>query len=150
MAGNHDSGLAIAAIDNQPVSVRLQAFLSDDVTPAGPPATVDLPGNGHQARFLWQWILGPSAGFVGVLDLSAPSPFVALTLRSLTNVRGDFLLTAFPVADMTRAAPFPLIFPHLADGSGYRTEFIFLSSGGAAEAAVTFFGTQGSPLPVAR
>src|SRR5438874_11541867 len=30
------------------------------------------------------------------LQISSSSPFVALTLRSLTNARGDFLLTTFP------------------------------------------------------
>jgi hypothetical protein len=150
-SGGHDSGLAIAAINSLPLSVALQAYQSDGVTLAGDRnANQDLPGNGHKSQFVWQWISGLPADFRGVLDISAPTPFAALTLRFLTNERGDFLLTTFPVADMTRAAPAPVIFPHLADGGGYRTEFILLSAGGAAQAVMNFFGTQGSPLPIAK
>jgi hypothetical protein len=150
-AGGHDSGLAIAAIDSTPVSVTLRAYQSDGITATSDgDAILNLPGNGHEAGFLWQWISGLPANFQGVLDLSAVTPFAALTLRSLTNERGDFMLTTFPVADMTRAAPSPLIFPHLADGGGYRTEFIFLNSGNAGEAVMNFFGMQGSPLSIAK
>jgi len=150
MSGSHDSGLAIAAINSVPIAIAMQAYQRDGVTPAGDQsANLGLPGNGHQAFFLWQWIPGLPADFQGVLDLSAATPFAALTLRFLDNERGDFLLTTFPVADMTRAAPSPLIFPHLAAGGGYRTEFIFLSAGGAGEAVMSFFGMNGSPLAIA-
>ena len=151
MTGNHDAGLAIAAIGSLPLSIKLQAYQSDGITPAGDKsATQDLAGNGHKARFAWEWISGLPSGFRGVLDISSATPFAALTLRTLTNQRSDYLLTTLPVADMTRSAPAPLIFPHLADGGGYQTEWILLGTGNAARILMNFFGPDGSPLAIAR
>jgi hypothetical protein len=147
----HDSGLAVSATGDAPLSIVLAAYQQDGVTPAGDlGATLNLPGNGHKAGFVWQWISGLPAEFQGVLDISAATPFAALTLRTLMNERRDYLLTTFPVADMTRPAPAPLIFPHLADGGGYQTEFILLGTGNAARARMKFFLPDGSPLGIAK
>ena len=80
-----------------------------------------------------------------VLDIIAATPFAALTLRSLMNERGDFLMTTFPVADLTTEAPSPIVFPHVADGGGYLTEFILISAGGAASTALNLYDDHGSP-----
>ncbi len=66
------------------------------------------------------------------MELSSSTPFAALTLRSLVNARGEFLLTTLPVADYNQAASGPIVFPQIADGGGYRTELILVSAGGAA------------------
>jgi len=88
-------------------------------------------------------------GFTGVVRISSPSPFVALTLRSLSNSRGDFLLTTFPIADANRPAPAPIVFPQIADGGGYTTQFIFISATGSATISLNFLGDGGSPLILA-
>ena len=111
---------------------------------------MDLPGNGHLAAFAGQWIAGLPANFRGLLEISSPTQFTALTLRSLINARGDFLMTTFPVADMMRPAPAPLVFPQIADGIGYKTEFILISSGEAAGVTLNLFSGDGSPLPLIR
>ncbi len=151
MTNGHDSGLAIASTSSSDLPVTLRAFQSDGSTAAGSQAiTLTVPGNGHTAAFVRQWISGLPADFKGVLDISAPAPFAALTLRALTNSRQDFLITTFPIADWTRPAPAPVLFPHLADGDGYKTEFILLSAGDPAAATLSFFGQDGSPLAVGK
>ena len=131
--------------------VTVRASQMDGAGPVSGEGTIlDLPGNGHRAAFARQWIAGLPAGFRGLLEISAPTQFAALTMRSLVNARGDFLLTTFPVADMTRPAPASLVFPQIADGGGYRTEFILLSSGEAAGVTLSLFGDNGSPLAVAK
>jgi hypothetical protein len=61
----------------------------------------------------------------------------------------DTLVTSLPIADLTRSAPAPpLVFPQISDGGGYRTEFILLSSGNAVTSVISFFGDDGTPLPV--
>jgi spore coat protein CotH len=145
----HDTGIAIAAVDVSPLTVTLQAYQLDGGTSAGIGAgTIDLYGNGHQARFIGELIAGLPDGFVGVLDVEAPTPFAALTLRSLYNNRRDFLLTTLPVADLNKEAPAPLVFPQIADGGGYVTQFILLSSGEPAGVTLRLFRDTGAVLPI--
>ena len=128
--------------------MALKAFQADGSTPAGTSEGVDLNGNGHTARFVSELIPGLPADFRGVLDMSSASSFVALTLRSLNNSRGNFLLTTFPIADATRPAPTPIVFPQIADGGGYLTEFILLSSDAASSTTLNFYGEDGASLPI--
>jgi len=81
-------------------------------------APVSLEPNGQAARFADQLIEGLPEGFTGVLDLRSPTPFIALTLRSLLNERDEFLMTTFPVANPDTPAPSPMVFPQVADGEG--------------------------------
>jgi hypothetical protein len=64
----------------------------------------------------------------------------------MVNERGDFLLTTFPIADMIKPAPSPIIIPQFADGGGFTTEFILLSAGPSSVATVSFFGDTGAPV----
>ncbi|MFI5175389.1 MAG: M12 family metallo-peptidase [Terriglobia bacterium] len=143
LSGGHNTGLAIAAPDGRPLHLTLSAFQSDGVTHAGS-GSLDLSGNGHGASFANEFIQSLPDGFTGVLDISAPSPFVALTLRSLKNARGDFLITTFPVADFNQPAPAPVVFPQIVDGGDYRTQFILLNtSGTTSDTTLTLFGDNG-------
>jgi hypothetical protein len=147
----HDSGLAIAAPDATGSNVVLQAFQLDGSTPAGNgPVTVTLGGNGHKAAFADEFISGLPAGFTGVLDISSSTLFAAVTIRSTVNQRGDFLLTTFPIADINQTAPTPVIFPHIADGGGYTTEFILLNPSGPSNTSLRFLGESGAPLPIGK
>jgi hypothetical protein len=95
-------------------------------------------------------VSGIKDGFAGVLDLESSTPFVALTIRSLYNSRNDYLITAFPVADLTKPAPSPIVFPQIADGGGYTTQFILLSAGEGARANVSLSNEAGNSLAVIR
>ena len=129
--------------------VTVVAFQTNGSATAGNgPATVRLAANGHKSAFIGQLISGLADGFTGVAELTSSTPFAALTLRSLTNTRGDFLLTTFPIADANQSAPAPIVFPHIANGGGYTTQFIFLSASGAASVNVSFWGDDGSPLSI--
>jgi hypothetical protein len=127
------------------------SYQTDGITLAGSPsnASVNLPSNGHDSKFAGELIGSLPAGFTGVFELRSTIPFVALTLRSLTNSRGDFLLTAFPVADANVAPPSPIVFPHIADGGGYQTQFILIGPTGAASVTVSFWSDSGAPLNIA-
>jgi trimeric autotransporter adhesin len=151
LTSNHNTGLAIAHLNASSANVAIKAFQTDGVTPASASqGSIPLAGLGHDAKFVTQLISGLSAAFTGVLDISSPDPFAAITVRSLTNERGDFLLTTFPIADATRAAPSPIVFPHIADGGGYSTQFILISPTGTASTALNFYGEDGKPLAVAK
>jgi hypothetical protein len=71
-------------------------------------------------------------------------------MRSLDNERDEFLATLFPAADMTRDAPAPLVFPQIADGGGYVTQFILIGAGGASNITLNFYDNDGNPLAVGK
>lgn len=147
----HDTGVAIASPGASENRVILAAYQTDGSAAAGVTAApIGLSGNGHIARYVGQLVSGLPANFTGVLDLSAASPFVAVTLRSLKNARGEELLTTLPVADFMRPAPAPVVFPHIVNGGGYMTQFILLSAGPASATTLRFFDEKGAPLPMGK
>ena len=132
-----------------PLAVSLRAYQLDGGTVAGSgPGSTDFAANGHRAAFVGELISGLPEGFIGVLDLEAPTPFAALTLRSLYINRHDFLLTTLPIADLNKATPAPMVFPQIADGGGYITQFIMFSSGEPAGLTLRLFGDTGAVLPI--
>ena len=145
---DHDTGLAIMSPGNA-ATLSLKAFQADGITAAGSgPGTLNLGADGHSASFVGGLISGLPANFTGVLDISSSASFAALTLRSLNNSRGDFLVTTFPVADMTRPAPSPIVFPQIADGGGYDTQFILLGAAGASSTTLEFYDDAGLPMSI--
>jgi photosystem II stability/assembly factor-like uncharacterized protein len=147
LSGGHNTGLAIASIADTDASISLKAYEMDGVTPAGViPDPIPLHANGYKAAFADEFISGLSEGFTGVLDISSTTPFAALTLRSLLNERHDFLMTAFPIADAHQWAPSPIVFPQIADGDGYTTQFILLSSGGESASTLSLYDPSGNPF----
>jgi hypothetical protein len=74
-------------------------------SPGRGPGIIDLAPLGHDSRFAGQLLAELPESFVGVLDLSSSAPFAIMTLRALTNTRGDFLLTTFPVAEVNCLPP---------------------------------------------
>jgi hypothetical protein len=146
-SGGHDTGIAIANPGSSAATVNIQAYLTDGVTTAGnTPQPFNLAASGHMAKFADELISALPNNFTGVAEITSQTPFVALTLRSLINSRGDTLLTTFPVADENQSAPSPIIFPQMADGGGFATQFIFISASGPASVNVNFFGDDGSGL----
>ncbi len=157
LSGGHDTGLAIANTTNTNAVITLTAFQSDGVTAVGTSkGQLQLPARGHSAHFVDEFIAGLPAGFTGMLDIYCPSnpflstPFAALTLRSLVNERRDFLLTTFPVDNMAMPAQTPIIFPQIADGDGYTTQFILLGAVGASNATIQFWNDSGIPLAIGK
>jgi immune inhibitor A len=150
-SGGHDTGIAIAAPDGTPVHATVTAYRTDGLTSVGS-GIVDLSGNGHMAAFAGEMITTSVLpdGFTGVLEIGSSTLFVALTLRSLSNARGDFLLTTFPIADLTRSAPVPLVFPQIADGGGFQTQFIFISTVNASSITLNYYGDDGATIAVGK
>ena len=151
LSRGHDTGVAIANPTSMNTDITISAYRTDGVTPVGTSqGPLQLPGNGHSAKFATEFIAGLPAGFTGVLDITSATPFAALTLRSLNNERNDFLMTTFPIADADRTAPSPVVFPQIADGGGFVTEFILLNAGGASRTTLSFFDNEGRQLAVGK
>jgi hypothetical protein len=148
-SSGHGTGLAITAVDSAALEVALHAYETDGATTAGNGAsTVYLAGFGHRAAFVGELISGLPEDFKGVLDIQASTPFAALTLRSLVNERNDFLIATFPTADAANTAPTPIVFPQIAAGGGYKTEFIFLNTGTAGNFTLNYQDDSGTALAI--
>jgi sugar lactone lactonase YvrE len=147
LSGGHNTGLAIANPTSEEARITINAFMSDGVTAIGTSqGPLMLSTNGHSAHFAGELIAGLPDEFTGVLDIDSSTPVAALTMRSLTNERDEFLLATFPIADMTAAAPSPIIFPHIADGGGYMSQFILIGANGESSATLNYYGDDGTPL----
>ncbi len=145
LSRNHNTGIAIANLENTAAEIVIEAFERDGVTSVGTSdGPLPLVANGHEAKFADEFISGLPAGFTGVLDVSSATPFAALTIRSLNNEDDEFLMTAFPVADVTRPAPSPIVFPQIADGGGYTSEFILISPAGEASTVLRLSDETGA------
>jgi trimeric autotransporter adhesin len=151
LSKNHNTGLAIANATDVDASITIVAFQIDGVTGIGiSQGPLQLVGNGHAAKFADEFIKGLPAGFTGVMDINSTIPFAALTLRSLENERHDFLMTTFPIANANQPAPSPIVFPQIADGGGYITQFIFLSPSGESNTTISFNAEDGTPLAIGK
>jgi hypothetical protein len=149
LSARHNTGLAIVNPTSSNADITITAFQSDGITGIGTGASpLQLSANGHSAHFAGEFIAGLPAEFIGVLDVSSTIPFAALTMRSLYNERNDFLLTTFPIAHMTLPAPSPILFPQIADGGGYQTQFLLISAGGASSLTLNYHAGNGTPLAI--
>lgn len=64
------------------------------------------------------------------------------------GVVNEFLVTTFPIADMTATVSSPVVFPQIADGAGISTQFVLMNAGDASESTISLFSNGGSPLGV--
>jgi sugar lactone lactonase YvrE len=150
-SGNHNTGLAVANISEASAAITIRAYQTDGITAAGTSVgPLTLAAYGHDSKFADQYIAGLPDEFTGILDVSSTAPFAALTVRALYNENDDFLMTTFPVADGNQTAPSPIVFPQIADGGGYETQFILISTGDASSATIHYYGNDGAPLAVGR
>jgi Leucine-rich repeat (LRR) protein len=147
MSDTRNTGLALVNPGAGSAQINLSIFNMDGSAQAGVSQNaLTVTPNGQFVGFVTQQAAGLPSSFRGVLDLASESPFIAMTALSLVNERGDFLLTAFPVADMNRAAPSPVVIPQIADGGGFTSEFILISAGPSSVATISFIGDDGNPL----
>ncbi len=140
-------GMALGA-DEMTVTLTALGLDGQALTTVSPnPATFTIPANGHKAKYVHELFeSGLDSGFTGILSITSASPFAALTIRSLLNSRGEYLFATFPTAHSDAAAPSPVIFPQVAAGAGYQSEFIFLDAGAASSVTVQYWDDDGLPL----
>jgi len=149
------TGLALANIGSAEITVTFELFNHDGSTTGLPlPSLRTLAAFGQTAMFLSDIFSGTLPDpFSGVLRISTSSSdgISAVGLRSLYNEQGDFLITTTPPTD--EAPPTDAserIFPHLAFGGGYSTEFVLFSGkyGQSSTGTVWLLSNSGVPLYV--
>lgn len=151
--GTIQTGVAIA--NPSPNAIQVNLDLTTLVgAPTGGTRTITIPANGQVALLLNEMgFQSLPRSFRGILRISTDSAagVSVVGLRSRTNERRDFLITTTPPVDEnTLPSIAELIFPHLADGGGYTTQFILFtrSAGPFSAGALEVFGQSGRPLNI--
>ncbi len=95
------------------------------------------------AEFAFQRFISATAGFEGTVEFAGDRDVAAVALR-YDNESQDVFTTVPVLVDETAKV---LYFPQVADGGGYRTNFILVNPTDAATTArLEFLGDDGSPL----
>jgi len=150
--GSLQTGVAIANVSA--ISANLSLVLTNlSGSPVGIPSNLTVPPRGQASMFLNQ-LPGFSelpSSFQGMLRITANSPATVsvIGLRGRYNERGDFLLATTPaISEDVPAIVGDSLFPYLADGGGYSTQFILLSPEDASPSSgwLRFYTPSGSPM----
>jgi parallel beta-helix repeat protein len=140
---NAYSGYAIANTGTTQANINMT--LRD--TSGGTVATKSLPalyGGTHFARFAIQ-DFEATAGFEGSIEFTSDREVSAVALRYDNPEQNVF--STIPV--LVDEAAQTLYFPQLADGGGYRTNFVLVNPTAVATTArVEFFKNDGTPLSI--
>ena len=151
--GQLQTGLAIAnpsATNTATVTLELTTLTG---APTGMTSTLSIPPSGQTAAFMKQFpgFEGIPYPFHGVVRISTTSAegVAVVGLRGEYNERKDFLVTtSTPTDEAAPVSSAEALFPHLADGGGYKTEFVLFSgsSGQSSTGMLRFFTQSGAPL----
>ena len=142
------------AIMNTSVSAEQVTFEISDMDGISPglQGTMQIPAGGQRVLFLDEipGLDSLKAKFKGVLRVvtETEADLVVTALRGRWNDRADFLITTTAVSDESDPPKTHTVFPHFADGEGYKTEFI-LFSGSPLEPAtgsLQTYSQNGGPL----
>ena len=151
VSGSLQTGLAIANLSENPATVIIGLTALNGI-PMRIPASVVVPGNGQVAMFLNEvpgFSTLPST-FQGVLQISTTSPsgISVVGLRGRYNERRDFLLATTSAINENLVTGAQTLFPYIAEGGGYTTQFILLSppGGGVSSGWLRFYSQAGAPL----
>jgi hypothetical protein len=151
--GQLQTGLAIAN-PSATVTATVTLELTDQTgASTGMTSVVTIPPLGQTAAFMKQFpgFEGIPYPFHGVVRISTSSPegVAVIGLRGEYNERKDFLVTtSMPADESIPASATEALFPHLADGGGYMTEFVLFSgsTGQSSSGMLRFFTQTGAPL----
>jgi hypothetical protein len=149
--GSIQTGVAFANPRSSAVTVTL-GLTGYDGAPTINAASVTVPANSQSTLFLNEIsgfeTLNAPVIFQGTLNITATGSGIAVVgLRGRYNERGDFLITSVPALASSAPTSAEKLFPHIVDGGGYSTQFVFpnLFTGGAV---VRFYGSAGQAMPL--
>ena len=147
-SGSLQTGIAIANPDETTATVKLELTTATGADVAA--SSVTIPARGQVALFLNQFtgfsvVPTPFQGILRITSLSGGISVIGL--RGRYNERRDFLLATTPAVN--ESVPIPsgeTLFPYLAEGGGYTTQFILSSAAGPSSGWVRFYTPAGQPL----
>lgn len=143
------SGVALANPASTPVSVTFQ-MRSLDGTLLRTSQPLVVPANGQVSLALnsipgFESLASPFEGVLAVTSNSNQG-ITAAGFHLVNNERGNILYTAIGPLKEDAGATQQVVFPHIAEGGGYTTQFVVVSGDQANTGVLSFFSEDGNPL----
>ena len=140
-----NTGFAIANPNDSPAIVNF--FFTDANGKDLGAGSLTLAPHAQIARFLNEAPFNSPKPFTGSLTFNSNVPVAAIALRGLTNERSEFLVTTLPIANPDATNTSTSFFPHIADGSGWTTQFVLVNpSEQTITGSLQLFAQDSSPL----
>jgi hypothetical protein len=144
VGGRVRTGLAIANPNSQ--SVQIAFYFTNSSGQLFGYNEMSIPANGVIGRFLDESPFNSGSFGTGTFTFFSSSPVSAVALRGFTNERNEFMITTLPVSPVAATASQRLVFPQLADGGGWTTQFVLVNtSEEAISGTIAFFGQGVAP-----
>jgi hypothetical protein len=142
--GRVRTGLAIANPNAQDVQISFY-FTKSDGQLFGY-NEISIPANGVIGRFLDEAPFNSGSFGTGTFTFFSSLPVSAVALRGSTNERNEFMITTLPVSPVAATASQKLLFPQLADGGGWTTQFVLVNTTeDVITGTIEFFGQGIAP-----
>ena len=137
-----NTGVAIANPSDGPVTVSF--YFTDGIGNDSGHGIATIPARQQVSAFLNAAPFNGPDSINGTFTFMASFLVSATAIRSLTNTRGEFLMSTLPVVEPGPGGPGPLTVPHFAQGGGWTTRLVLVNpSGGLLAGTVQFLGGSG-------
>src|SRR5437867_7117832 len=142
-----NTGLGIANPTSQPA--QMSFFFTDSNGQNFGYGTIAIPAKGVIGRFLNESPFNSGSFGAGTFTFTSSVAVSVVALRGLTNERGEFLITTLPVSPLSAAVGQRVVFPQLADGGGWTTQFVLVNPTDDVLSGTVEFFEPGTGKPVA-
>jgi hypothetical protein len=139
-----NTGVALANPNTQMASVSV--VFSDASGAVFSTTSFTIPPNSQIAGFLHEAPFSSSSSTtqrtfteVRTFTFSSNVPLAAMAVRTRINERGEFMMVALPVADISATAPSTVSIPHFASGGVWGTEILLVNNGDASQSGTMRF-----------
>jgi len=125
MSSSVTTGFAIANPGSQPATVHV--FVTSQTGVRSFDTTVTIGAGRLSTAILDNSDNASDLVLRGTMTFESSEPVFATAVRYLVNERSDGIITTLPIVPLTSAIPENLTFPHYAEGTGWRTEFVLIN-----------------------
>jgi hypothetical protein len=146
--GSISTGVALANPGASPAVVNVELFNTEGAS-TGLRGSLTIPPSAQKANFVHD-IAGLNnlpLPFTGTMRIVSDKPISILGIRGRYNEASNFLMTTLPAFSEGPVTNAERVFPHLADGGGFTTQFILMNTNsGGSTGVIKYFNGRGQPL----
>jgi hypothetical protein len=140
--GTVNTGFAIANPNDTAATISFHYTNASGANSAA--GSVIIPAHGQISRFLDEAPFNVARPALGTFTFDSNVPVAAIALRGLVNERAEFLVTTLPIANPDQQGTATVVFPHIADGGGWTTQFVLVNPSDQAITGTLNFFEQGN------